>query len=83
MKRMTLAALAGILVSSAAFAQSNPSMNDAATTAQQPQQSQSQWVSPDSQPLAGKTRAEVYQELVHAEQDGQLATLNRTVYAHH
>jgi Domain of unknown function (DUF4148) len=40
-------------------------------------------VSPDSQPLAGKTRAEVYQELVHAEQDGQLATLNRTVYAHH
>jgi hypothetical protein len=29
------------------------------------------------------SRAEVYQELVHAEQDGQLATLNRTVYAHH
>jgi uncharacterized protein YdeI (BOF family) len=83
MKRMTLAALAGILVSSAAFAQSNPSTNDAATTAQQPQQTQSQSVSPYDQPSAGKTRAEVYQDLVHAEQDGQLATLNRTLYAHH
>jgi hypothetical protein len=83
MKRMTLAALAGILVSSAAFAQSNPGTNDVAVIAQQPQQSQSQWVQPDNQLLAGKTRAEVYQELVHAEQDGQLTYLNRTLYAHH
>jgi hypothetical protein len=81
MKRMTLAALAGLLLSSAAFAQSNPGPNDAAATAQPPQQSQ--WVAPDSQPLAGKTRAEVYQELVHAQQDGQIAYLNRTLYAHH
>ncbi|MGF6675455.1 DUF4148 domain-containing protein [Paraburkholderia sp. WSM4174] len=29
-----------------------------------------------------KTRAQVYQELVHAEQDGQLAYLNSTIYAH-
>jgi hypothetical protein len=29
-----------------------------------------------------KTRAQVYQELVHAQQDGQLDYLNRTVYAH-
>jgi hypothetical protein len=83
MKRMTLAALAGLLLSSAAFAQSNQSPNDAAATAQPTQQSQTQWVAPDSQPLAGKTRAEVYQELVHAQQDGQLAYLNRTLYAHH
>ena len=34
------------------------------------------------QPLHEKTRAEVYQELVHAQQDGQLAYLNSTVYAH-
>jgi hypothetical protein len=34
------------------------------------------------QPVHEKTRAEVYQELVHAEQDGQLAYLNSTLYAH-
>jgi hypothetical protein len=28
------------------------------------------------------TRAQVYQQLVQAEQDGQLQTLNSTVYAH-
>jgi hypothetical protein len=85
MKRMTLTALAGLLVTSvltsAAFAQSNPAPSDAATTAQAPQQGQ--WAPPYGQPLAGKTRAQVYQELVHAEQDGQLAYLNSTVYAHH
>jgi len=84
MKRMTLAALAGILVTSAAFAQTQPGSNDATTNAQpQPQQQQGQWVPPDGQPIAGKTRAEVYQDLVHAEQDGQLAYLNSTLYAHH
>jgi hypothetical protein len=31
---------------------------------------------------APKTRAQVYNELVQAERDGQLATLNATVYAH-
>jgi len=39
-------------------------------------------VEPDDQPAPGKTRAQVYRELVHAEQDGQLARLNSTVYAH-
>jgi hypothetical protein len=29
------------------------------------------------------TRAQVYHQLVQAEQDGQLQTLNKTVYAHH
>jgi hypothetical protein len=28
------------------------------------------------------TRAQVYQDLVHAEQDGQLAYLDSVVYAH-
>lgn len=41
-----------------------------------------QWVSPSGQAMAGKTRAQVYQELVHSEQDGQLNYLNSTVYAH-
>ena len=35
------------------------------------------------QTVVGKTRAQVYQELVHAEQDGQLAYLNSTLFAHH
>jgi hypothetical protein len=39
-------------------------------------------VPPYGQPTVGKTRAQVYQELVHAEQDGQLNYLNSTVYAH-
>jgi hypothetical protein len=35
-----------------------------------------------SQAPVSKTRAQVYNELVQAERDGQLATLNSTVYAH-
>ncbi len=66
-------------------AQASPSMQTAQTAqaalsaaAAQP----GQWVPPYGQPVAGKTRAEVYQELVQAEQDGQLDYLNSTVYAH-
>jgi hypothetical protein len=90
MKFMTIAALAGLFITSAAFAQTGPSpgsapagesSNAATLTQQQPQDGQ--WVAPYGQPVAGKTRAEVYQELVHSEQDGQLAYLNRTLYAHH
>jgi hypothetical protein len=40
------------------------------------------WVPPYGQPVAQKTRAQVYQELVEAEKDGQLDYLNSTVYAH-
>ncbi|MFP6562814.1 DUF4148 domain-containing protein [Paraburkholderia sp. B3] len=29
------------------------------------------------------TRAQVYQQLVRAERDGQLQMLNKTIYAHH
>ncbi|MDR6502690.1 hypothetical protein J2785_005874 [Burkholderia ambifaria] len=45
-------------------------------------QSAGQWVAPYGQPIHEKTRAEVYAELVHAEQDGQLKYLNSTLYAH-
>ncbi len=40
------------------------------------------WVPPYGQPIHEKSRAEVYQELVHAEQDGQLAYLNKELYSH-
>ncbi len=46
------------------------------------QQSATTW-QPDGQASSGKTRAQVYQELIHAQQDGQLAYLDRTLYAHH
>jgi hypothetical protein len=39
-------------------------------------------VPPDAQANTGKTRAQVYQELVHAEQDGELNYLNSTIYSH-
>ena len=41
-----------------------------------------QWVAPHGQAPVEKTRAQVYNELVQAERDGQLATLNATLYAH-
>ncbi|RFU48125.1 DUF4148 domain-containing protein [Paraburkholderia sp. DHOC27] len=90
MKSLTIAiALVGVTATASAFAQSNPPSNTSATettqvaanTTQAPE-SAGQWVAPYGQPTQGKTRAQVYQELVHAEQDGQLAYLNSTVYAH-
>ncbi|RKP51990.1 DUF4148 domain-containing protein [Pararobbsia silviterrae] len=30
-----------------------------------------------------ETRAQVYQDLVHSEHDGQIKQLNSTIYAHH
>jgi len=91
MKNLMIAiAFAGTLSTTSAFAQSTPSANSHATD--QPTQLASnitgaasadgRWAGADSQPVAGKTRAEVYRELVHAEQDGQLAYLNSTLYAH-
>ncbi|HEY2023358.1 DUF4148 domain-containing protein [Paraburkholderia sp.] len=41
-----------------------------------------QWSAPYGQPVAGKTRAEVYQELIQAEQDGQEQYLNSELYSH-
>jgi hypothetical protein len=41
-----------------------------------------QWAPPYGQPVTGLTRAQVYQDLVHAEQDGQLQYLNKTLYSH-
>lgn len=94
MKRITLAiVIAGTLSAATAFAQSAPA-GSAGGTQMSSQAAQvasnvtsagaasGQWVPPYGQPVAPKTRAQVYQELVHAEQDGQLAYLNSTIYAH-
>ncbi|GAB7535516.1 DUF4148 domain-containing protein [Burkholderia sp. 3C] len=40
------------------------------------------YAQPYGQPTHEMTRAQVYGELVHAEQDGQLKYLNSTLYAH-
>lgn len=87
MKVMHVVALFGILVAGSAFAQSNPAPGNAAQVASSSATApcaspNTNWVAPYGQPVAEKTRAQVYQELIQAEQDGQLAYLNSTVYAH-
>jgi hypothetical protein len=87
-------ALAGATLCGPVFAQSSmpAGTNAAANTATgaapapadpPPAVSQAgQWVPPYGQPVTGLTRAQVYQDLVHAEQDGQLQYLNKTLYSH-
>jgi hypothetical protein len=87
MKPAIIVALLRAIGTHSAIAQSAParataptSMEDrAATTPQQP--TAGQWVPPDE--TSKKTRAQVYGELIKAQQDGQLAYLNKTLYAHH
>jgi hypothetical protein len=92
MKSMTHAiAFIGLTATASAFAQSTtapasqqsaaPSMQVAAN-ATPSISAAGTWVAPYGQPTVEKTRAQVYQELVHAEKDGQLAYLNSTLYAH-
>lgn len=90
MKIVILAAVIGLAASGTAFAQTATGSNDphsatsdsSFTTASATDQA-GQWVAPYGQPVAGKTRAQVYQRLVQAEKDGQLSHLDSTVYAHH
>jgi hypothetical protein len=81
MKTMMIAiTFAGLAATGSAFAQSSaPVQTPAPVTVAQA----GQWVPPDGQTIAPKTRAEVYQDLVKSEQDGQLDYLNRTLYWHH
>ncbi len=87
MKYLSATALLCLLAASPAFAQSapgaQPAMQSAAAVTSNATPQNGQWVPPYGQPVMEKTRAQVYQELVQAEQDGQLAYLNSTVYAHH
>ena len=92
MKSLTLAiAFIGATATASAFAQSTPApTQQTATPAMQVAANGTSttgsvagsWVAPYGQATTGKTRAQVYQELVHAEKDGQLAYLNSTLYAH-
>ncbi|MFT4505590.1 DUF4148 domain-containing protein [Caballeronia sp. 15711] len=72
-------AVAGLLATGSAFAAQTapPAQSDQTAI-----QAAGQWVPPYGQAVTPKTRAEVYQELVHAEQDGQLAYLDATLYSH-
>lgn len=87
MKLFTFAAALMVAVSTCAFAQTDPAQSPATSTsttqaAQASVPANGEWTPPDGQAIAPKTRAQVYQELVEAEKDGQLAYLNSTVYAH-
>jgi hypothetical protein len=73
---MISVALLGATASAPAFAQSNPSNDQKTAATQTAAVSQTgQRVAPYGQPVAGKTRAQDYQELVQAQQDGQIAYL--------
>ncbi|MBN3833964.1 DUF4148 domain-containing protein [Burkholderia sp. Ac-20344] len=79
-----LAAIGTLSVPALAQASGQPmQMSPAATKDGVPgTQAAGQWVAPYGQAMHEKTRAEVYAELVHAEQDGQLKYLNSTLYSH-
>jgi Domain of unknown function (DUF4148) len=80
--QMIAIAIAGAMTTVSAFAQTAQPTPQVAAIAQSTVNAGGQWVPPNGQPIVQKTRAQVYQELVQAEQDGQLAYLNSTVYAH-
>lgn len=83
MKRLFFAfALVASSTCISAFAQTPSSAQTANGSPQIASSDADQWVGPHGQAPVEKTRAQVYNELVHAERDGQLATLNSTVYAH-
>lgn len=70
---ISTAAMIGMLATASAFAQTATSVQTAATTTVA-----QQWAA--NQSSAPKTRAQVYQELVQAQKDGQIAHLNALYY---
>ena len=64
-----------------AFAQTPSPAQTTNGSAQVASNDADQWVAPYSQAPVSKTRAQVYNELVQAERDGQLAALNSAIYA--
>ncbi|HDR9761479.1 TPA: DUF4148 domain-containing protein [Burkholderia cepacia ATCC 25416] len=78
-----LAACAALSVPAFAQTSTQAQMTPAATKDGVPGvQAAGQWVPPYGQPIHEKTRAQVYAELVHAEQDGQIKYLDSTLYSH-
>jgi len=79
MKHLFLAfALVASSTCASAFAQTPSPAQTTNGSAQVASNDAHQWV---SQAPVSKTRAQVYQELVQAERDGQLAALNSAIYA--
>ncbi|MFC0400692.1 DUF4148 domain-containing protein [Paraburkholderia rhizosphaerae] len=85
---LAICALAGAALCSPVFAQTAAPATPAANGATAPAAPSSsvsqagQWTPPYGQPVTGLTRAQVYQDLVHAEKDGQYQYLNQTLYSH-
>jgi hypothetical protein len=78
---LTLAATA---FTTSAFAQSAAPANTSAPAAAPMTVAQAgQWTAPYGQAIPEKTRGQVYRSLIHAEQDGRIAYLDKNVYAHH
>jgi hypothetical protein len=71
-----------LLATGSAFAAQTAPLTQTGQTGQTAIQAAGQWVPPYGQAVAPKTRAQVYQELVHAQKDGQLAYLDATLYSH-
>lgn len=65
-----------------AFSQTQPPAQTMNGNSQVASNDADQWAAPHERAVTPKTRAQVFQELLQAERDGQLATLNSTVYAH-
>lgn len=87
--KLCIAACLAACACASACAQTSPDTNSAGLRAPaampanaQGAQSNGGWVAPYGEPVHEKTRAEVYQELIQAEKDGQLDYLNSTVYIH-
>jgi hypothetical protein len=87
MKRTIIVALPCAIGANSPLAQSTPTrataptgMEDGAATVPL-QLTAGQWVPPDE--TSNKARAQVYGELIEAQQDGQLAYPNKTLYAHY
>lgn len=85
---MKLALLAAALIASSAsisaFAQTSaPAQFDNGTTQTASIGAAATTGSPWAQPTGQETRAQVYQQLVQAKQDGQMHYLNSTIYEHH
>jgi Domain of unknown function (DUF4148) len=82
----TLVTIVAFASSTAVFAQTDneaPQLQQQSQSQQNPAGTQApQWAAPNAAYM-GKTRARVYAELVEAQRNGQIAYLNRTVYAHH
>ncbi len=79
-KRLIAISLVAASVSVSTFAQSSPSAVPAAQTLSSNTGSTGQWTPADGQPVKPLTRAQVYQDLEHAEKDGEIAHMNATLY---